>query len=110
VSVLSGPETIKGHLDSLVEYLQAGNADEARMRAHQALFDLQRLRANVPDRTKGGSGFMIAAVQLGMDLGKIRDLDASIHSVINLLNSDQIEAALEACQTAREQWLAPKEE
>jgi len=80
------------------------------MRAHQALFDLQRLRANVPDRSKGGTGFMIAAVKFGMDLGKIQDLDESIHSVIDLLNSDNIDAALEECEAAREHWLAPKAE
>ena len=108
--MISGPETITGHLNILIEHLEAGNADEARMLAHQALFDLQRLRATVPDRTKGSSGFMIAAVQMGMDLGKIRDLDGSIHSVISLMNSDQIDAALEECEAARERWLAPKEE
>jgi len=78
------------------------------MCAHQALFDLQRLRATVPDPTKGGTGVIIAAVKLGMDLSKIRDLDASIHSVISLLNSDQIDAALEECELARERWLAPR--
>ena len=107
---MSGPETITGHLDILIEHLQAGNAEEARMRAHQTLFDLQRLRATVPDRTKGGSGYMIAAVKLGMDLGKIRDLDQRIHSVVSLIDSDQIDAALEECAGAREHWLAPKQE
>ena len=52
-----------GHLDSLIEYLQAGNEEDARMRAHQALFDLQRLRANVPDRSKGRSEYMVSLRQ-----------------------------------------------
>ena len=107
---MSGPDAIAGHLNILIEYLQAGNAEEARMRAHQTLFDLQRLRATVPDRTKGGSGYMIAAVKLGMDLGKIRELDQSIHSVVSLIDSDQIDAALEECAAARERWLEPKQE
>ena len=106
--MIPGPETIKGHLDSLIEYLEAGNEEDARMRAHAALFDLQRLRANVPDRTKGGSGYMVAAIKLGMDLGKVRELDQSIHSVIDLLNGDKIDEALEECEAAREKWLAPK--
>ena len=102
-------ETITAHLDHLIEHLQAGNPEEARMRAHQALFDLQRLRATVPD-PKGGSGFMIAAVRLGMDLAKVHDLDRSIRSVISLMDGDQIDAALEECEVARERWLAPKGE
>jgi hypothetical protein len=78
------------------------------MAAHQTLFELQRLRATVPDRSKGGSGFIIAAVQMGMDLGKINDLDRNIRSVVSLVDSDQIGAALEECNAAREHWLAPK--
>jgi hypothetical protein len=105
---MSASETITGHLNSLIDHLQAGNAEEARMRAHQALFDLQRLRATVPDHTKGSSGFIIAAVQLGMDVGKIRDLDGSIHTIVGLVDNDQIDAALEECEAARERWLAPK--
>ena len=107
---MSGPETITGNLDVLIEHLQSGNAEEARMRAHQTLFDLQRLRATVPDRTKGGSGYMIAAVKLAMDLGKIRDLDGSIQSVVSLINNDQMDTALEECVGARERWVAPKQE
>lgn len=103
-------ETITAHLNHLIEHLQAGNPEEARMGAHQALFDLPRLRATVPDPTKGGSGFMIAAVRLGMDLAKVHDLDRSIRSVIGLLDSEQIDAALEECEVARERWLAPKGE
>ena len=106
--MFSGPETVTARLNTLIEHLQAGDAEQARMCAHQALFDLQRLRATVPDRKMGGSGFIIAAVQMGMDLGKINDLDRTIHSVVSLVDSDQIGAALEECTAAREHWLAPK--
>lgn len=108
--MISGPETITGHLNNLIECLQAGDAEQARMRAHQTLFDLQRLRATVPDRSKGGADFSIAAVQMGMDLGKINNLDRSIRSVVSLVDSDQIGAALEECNAALEHWLAPKVE
>ena len=106
--MISGPETITAHLNTLIEHLQAGNAEQVRMRAYQALFDLQRLRATRPDRSKGGSEFIIAAVQGGMDLGKINDLDRSIRSVVSLVDRDQIGPALEECEAAREHWLAPK--
>ena len=52
--------------------------------------------------------FIIAAVQGGMDLGKINDLDRSIRSVVSLVDRDQIGPALEECEAAREHWLAPK--
>jgi hypothetical protein len=45
---------------------------------------------------------------MGMDLGKINDLDRNIRSVVSLVDSDQIGAALEECNAAREHWLAPK--
>jgi hypothetical protein len=106
--MISGPETITAHLNTLIEYLQAGNAEQVRMRAYQVLFDLQRLRATRPDRSKGGSEFIIAAVQAGMDLGKINDLDRSIRSVVNLVDRDQIGTALQECEAAREHWLAAK--
>jgi hypothetical protein len=108
--VISGPEAITAHLDALVEMLEAGNVDEALMRAHQVLFDFKALRAYVPDRTAGKSGLIVAAFQLKIDTGKLRDLDDSLHSVINLLNGDQVEEALDECESARERWLAPKEE
>ena len=108
--MISGPQAITEHLDALIEMLEAGNADEARMRIHQVLFDFKALRAYVPDRTAGKSGLIVAAFQLKIDLGKLRDLDESLHSVIDLLNSDQVEEALDECESAREHWLAPKEE
>jgi len=104
----SGPETITGHLDSLMEHLQAGDTEQVHMRAYQALFDLQRLRATRPDRSKGRSDIIIAAAQAGIDLGKVNDLDRSIRSVISLVDRDEIAAALEECRAAREHWLAPK--
>lgn len=108
--MISGPEAITEHLDILIDLLEAGNADDARMRAHQILFDFKGLRAYVPDRKTGRSELIVAAVQLGIDVGKVRDLDRSIQSVIDLLNNDQLDAALEACEVARERWLAPKED
>jgi hypothetical protein len=108
--VISGPQAITEHLDALIEMLESGDADEALMRAHQVLFDFKALRAYVPDRTAGKSGLIVAAFQLKIDTGKLRDLDESLHSVIDLLNSEQIDAALEECEAARERWLAPKEE
>ncbi len=100
-----GPEAITAHLDSMIGFLEAGDDEQARIRAHQARFDLQRLRAITSDQSKGGSGFMIAAVKMGMDLGKVNDLDRSIQSVINLINNAEIAAALEECEIARERWL-----
>jgi hypothetical protein len=107
--MISGPETITAHLNALIEHLQAGNAEQVRMRAYQALFDLQRLRGTRPDRSKGGSDFIIAAVQAGIDLGKINDLDRNIRSVVSLVDRDQMGAALEEGVVARERWLTPKE-
>ena len=45
-----------------------------------------------------------------MDLGKIQDLDESIHAAIEMMNSDRIDEALAECEAARENWLAPKPE
>jgi len=108
--MISGPETITAHLNNLIENLQNGDADQARMGAHQTLFDLQRLRATVPDRSKGGGALIIAAVQMGIDVGKLNDVDRAIRSVLRLVDSDQLEAAFEECKAEREHWQAPKGE
>jgi hypothetical protein len=105
--MISGPDTITGHLNGLIEDLQAGDDDQARMRAHQALFDLQRLRAIAPDRSKRRSDVIISAIQEGVDLGKVMDLDRDIRAVLKLLDSEQLDAALEECTAARDRWLAP---
>ena len=106
--MISGPETITAHLNNLIEHLQNGDDDQARMCVHQVLFELQRLRATVPDRSKGGGNLIIAAVQMGIDVGKLNDLDGAIRSVLRLVDSDQLDAALEECKAAREHWQAPK--
>ena len=70
------------------------------MRAHQVLFDFKALRAYVPDRTAGKSGLIVAAFQLKIDTGQVA-ISTIVHSVIDLLNRDQVQEALDECESAR---------